>query len=84
MTNPNDPAFPNKDHMGDGPNGLTKLEWYSGEAMKGLRSAALHDQISGTEHGRKLWSSFTIAQQAVHDAQALIAELNKKQKEPQP
>ena len=34
-TNPNDPAFPNKDHMGDGPDGLTKRELFAAMAMQG-------------------------------------------------
>lgn len=81
MINPTDPAFPklplNQGDQGISYPGLSKREYFAALAMQGLRAAALSDQITGTEPGRKLWSSKGIAEQAVWDADALIGELSK-------
>jgi hypothetical protein len=84
LTNANDSAFvQDKEAADDGVhsyrvrNGLTKREYFAAMAMQGLRSAGLSDAITETEQGRKLWSSSSIANQAVYDADALIAELSK-------
>jgi hypothetical protein len=55
--------------------GLTKREYFAAMAMQGLRAAALSEAVS--EQGLKLWSSSGIAKQALSDADALIAELNR-------
>ena len=83
-TNPNDAAFSKSafvsiDGMVDNPEiGLTKLEYFSAMAMQGLRASSLKTSYRGTT---ELWSSASIAKQAVSDAKALINELNKQQNE---
>lgn len=62
MTNPNDPAFPNKYSMGDGPEGLTKREYFAAMALCGFAPSLDPDYV---------------AERAVKYADALIAELSK-------
>lgn len=86
MIDPNEPAFPGEWVDQDPDNrqsrmyyfkGMTMRAYFAGKAMEGLRAAGLSDAITGSEAGRKLWSSTTIAIQALSDADAMIAELNK-------
>ena len=85
--NGSDPAFDDSFYMS--PTGhthdqcyrnLTKREYFAAMAMQGLRAAALSDPITESEQGRILWSSHSIALQAVSDADALIAALSKDSK----
>lgn len=50
MTNPDDPAFPNKDHMGDGPDGLTKREYFAAMAMQGAITLKLPEKDKDLMH----------------------------------
>lgn len=81
MTKANDPAFPPSVSMG-GPegrevfiDGLTKREEFSKAAIQGLlANSELREGFMGT----KIPSSQTVATWAIEQADALIAELNKK------
>lgn len=73
MTNPNDPAFPNKDHMGDGPNGLTKREWFSAMAL----NHEVQYVLDAVDSDLAKETFQTIAANCVRMADALIKELSK-------
>lgn len=74
MTNPNDPAFPNKDHMGDGPDGLSKREWFAGVILGGLCARVTEPTL--TINGKKMGYD----QAAIAIADSIIAELSKEVK----
>lgn len=78
-TNPDDPAFPNKDELGDGPEGLTKREYFAARVMQAILSqdtmgqaqlykSAIEQKVSVDEFVSIISLGFT---------DALIAELNK-------
>lgn len=62
-TNADDSAFPNKDHMGDGPMGLTKREYFAAMAIEYVPN------VAGQTYR-------DIARKAISLADALIMELN--------
>lgn len=79
MTNPSDPAFPNKDHMGDGPDGLSKREEFAKAAMQGIMAnATTYFTIAEalTKHDPEK-ASQVVASLALLQADALIKELSK-------
>jgi hypothetical protein len=69
---PNRPAFPNIDHMGDGPVGLTKREYFAGMAMQGILS---NSGLNPAKRGgaAREW----LAETSCKVADALITELSK-------
>jgi len=79
MTNPNDPAFPklplNQGDQGISYPGLTKREYFAGLAMQGcaIWDALMHK--NDVVHAGKVRD---VAMGAVALADALIAELNKR------
>lgn len=77
-TNPNEPIRTENGYWSDekchtqGGNGLSKREYFAALAMQGISS-----KVADYEYG---WDAKQVAKDAVNQADALIAELNKEPK----
>lgn len=77
MTNPNDPAYPIKEHLTSDAAGLTKREAFAMAAMQGLCSNPNYTAVT-TAAKRSTGSVLAqVANDANRLADALIAELSK-------